>query len=70
MKTETVERADKTAEEALHMADDDEKARIAQIFAPPSIDVLDIEVPDTDLARLASYPLPLIAALRFSAGVH
>jgi hypothetical protein len=33
MKTETVERTDKTAEEALHMADDDEKARIAQILS-------------------------------------
>jgi len=40
--------------------------RIDHVFVDPAIEVLDIEVPDTELARVASDHLPLIAELRFS----
>lgn len=43
-------------------------ARIDYIFTEPAIEVLDIEVPDTELARVASDHLPLIAELR--SGLH
>ncbi len=39
-------------------------ARIDHIFADPSIEVRDIEVPDTELTRVASDHLPLIVELR------
>lgn len=42
--------------------------RIDHLFVDPAIEVLDIEVPDTLLARVASDHLPLIAELRFPAG--
>jgi endonuclease/exonuclease/phosphatase family metal-dependent hydrolase len=45
-------------------------ARIDHVFMDPSIEVLDIEVPDSELARMASDHLPLIAELRFSAGAR
>jgi endonuclease/exonuclease/phosphatase family metal-dependent hydrolase len=45
-------------------------ARIDHVFVDPATDVLDIEVPDTELARVASDHLPLIAELRFPAGVQ
>ncbi|MEN8108179.1 MAG: endonuclease/exonuclease/phosphatase family protein [Pseudomonadota bacterium] len=45
-------------------------ARIDHVFVDQSIEVLDIEVPDTELARLASDHLPLIAELRLPAGAH
>jgi len=40
-------------------------ARIDHVFVDPATNVLDIEVPDTELARVASDHLPLIAELRF-----
>ncbi|NNJ94891.1 MAG: oxidoreductase [Halobacteria archaeon] len=40
--------------------------RIDHVFVDPAIEVLDIEVPDTELARVASDHLPLIAEIRFS----
>ena len=43
-------------------------ARIDHVFVDPATAVLDIEVPDTELARVASDHLPLIAELRFPAG--
>jgi len=45
-------------------------ARIDHIFVDPAIEVLDIEVPDTELARVASDHLPLITELRYSAGAQ
>lgn len=45
-------------------------ARIDHVFVDQSIEVLDIEVPDTELARVASDHLPLIAELRFPAGAQ
>ena len=45
-------------------------ARIDHVFVDPATNVLDIEVPDTELARVASDHLPLIAELRFPAGVQ
>ncbi|UCC55297.1 MAG: endonuclease/exonuclease/phosphatase family protein [Gammaproteobacteria bacterium] len=45
-------------------------ARIDHVFVDPHVEVLDIEVPDTELARMASDHLPLIAELRFSTGTH
>jgi endonuclease/exonuclease/phosphatase family metal-dependent hydrolase len=42
-------------------------ARIDHVFVDPAIEVLDIEVPDTELARVASDHLPLIAELRLPA---
>jgi endonuclease/exonuclease/phosphatase family metal-dependent hydrolase len=42
-------------------------ARIDHVFVDPAIEVLDIEVPDTELARVASDHLPLIVELRVSA---
>jgi endonuclease/exonuclease/phosphatase family metal-dependent hydrolase len=45
-------------------------ARIDHVFVDPAIEVLDIEVPDTELARVASDHLPLIAELRFPSGVQ
>ena len=45
-------------------------ARIDHVFVDPAIEVLDIEVPDTELARVASDHLPLITELRFPAGVQ
>ncbi|MEN8108247.1 MAG: endonuclease/exonuclease/phosphatase family protein [Pseudomonadota bacterium] len=45
-------------------------ARIDHVFVDPAIEVLDIEVPDTELARVASDHLPLIAELRYSAGTQ
>ena len=45
-------------------------ARIDHVFVDPATDVLDIEVPDTELARVASDHLPLIAELRFPAGAQ
>ncbi|MCK5479632.1 MAG: endonuclease/exonuclease/phosphatase family protein, partial [Gammaproteobacteria bacterium] len=41
-------------------------ARIDHVFVDPGIEVLDIEVPDTELVRVASDHLPLIAEIRFS----
>jgi endonuclease/exonuclease/phosphatase family metal-dependent hydrolase len=41
-------------------------ARIDHVYVDPAIEVLDIEVPDTELVRVASDHLPLIAELRFS----
>jgi endonuclease/exonuclease/phosphatase family metal-dependent hydrolase len=41
-------------------------ARIDHVFVDPAIEVLDIEVPDTELARVASDHLPLIVELRLS----
>jgi endonuclease/exonuclease/phosphatase family metal-dependent hydrolase len=45
-------------------------ARIDHVFVDPAIDVLDIEVPDTELARVASDHLPLIVELRYSTGAQ
>jgi endonuclease/exonuclease/phosphatase family metal-dependent hydrolase len=45
-------------------------ARIDHIFVDPAIEVLDIEVPDTELARVASDHLPLITELRYSTGAQ
>jgi endonuclease/exonuclease/phosphatase family metal-dependent hydrolase len=45
-------------------------ARIDHVFVDPATNVLDIEVPDTELARVASDHLPLIAELRFPAGAQ
>jgi endonuclease/exonuclease/phosphatase family metal-dependent hydrolase len=45
-------------------------ARIDHVFVDPAIEVLDIEVPDTELARVASDHLPLIAELRLAASVQ
>jgi endonuclease/exonuclease/phosphatase family metal-dependent hydrolase len=42
-------------------------ARIDHIFVDPAIEVLDVEVPDTELARVASDHLPLIVEMRFPA---
>ena len=43
-------------------------ARIDHVFVDPGIEVLDIEVPDTELVRVASDHLPLIVEMRFPAG--
>lgn len=43
-------------------------ARIDHVLVDPGIEVLDIEVPDTELVRVASDHLPLIVELRFPAG--
>jgi endonuclease/exonuclease/phosphatase family metal-dependent hydrolase len=45
-------------------------ARIDHVFVDPAIEVLDIEVPDTELARVASDHLPLIVELRRQAGAQ
>ena len=45
-------------------------ARIDHVFVDSATEVLDIEVPDTELARVASDHLPLIAELRFPAGAQ
>ena len=45
-------------------------ARIDHIFVDPGIEVLDIEVPDTELARVASDHLPLIVELRIPGGAQ
>ena len=45
-------------------------AHIDRVFVDPAIEVLDIEVPDTELARVASDHLPLIAELRFPVGAQ
>ncbi len=43
-------------------------ARIDHVFVDPSIEVLDVEVPDSELARVASDHLPLIVEMRIPDG--
>ena len=45
-------------------------ARIDHVFVDPAIEVLDLAVPDTELARVASDHLPLIVELRFPASAQ
>jgi endonuclease/exonuclease/phosphatase family metal-dependent hydrolase len=45
-------------------------ARIDHVFVDPAIEVLDIEVPDTELARVASDHLPLIVELHVTASAQ
>ena len=43
-------------------------ARIDHVFVNPGVEVLDVEVPDTELVRVASDHLPLIVEMRVPAG--
>lgn len=43
-------------------------ARIDHVFVGPGLEVVDVEVPDSDLVRVASDHLPLIVELRAAAG--
>ena len=45
-------------------------ARIDYIFIDPALDAVAIHIPTTELVRVASDHLPLIAELRFPAGTQ